>query len=547
MSKKSLFPRDVEQVVISLCDALNSPMGQRVKSLVLSRDWRDLTSLRVDPTLYTLPQSYFQDAIAVDLLRKCQGLDTGIDLNAAAMQSFQDGEKKCFLTNSRFHAFLQGFPPEERVVSDHLDRVQKIVGDILGRAPAGVRGRFGPGTVFELKGCPSTVPDKIDTTPHLYHNSWPWLVPWAGTAWASACVSHEYVREPKFVRGNRFATAPKDATTHRTIAIEASLPGFYQLGVGAEIRSRLSACAIDLDHGQALHREMARVASQSGDWATIDIRNASNTVALEAVRFALAKSPGWRDLLESLRAPCTEIEGRWKRLEMFSSMGNGYTFELETLLFYAVSVAACNKNPRTAALQRDVLVYGDDIIVRTRHCQKVLAALRYWGFEANVAKTFVNGPFRESCGGDFFAGKPVRAHFLKELPDGPEDWIKLANGISRLGDQYDHLGLDRGRLMRPWLRALDAIPSHIRRCRGPSALGDLVIHDDDQSRWITRWRSGVRYVRCYRPVSQSWVGWKHFTPRAQLATALLGSGDGRRGVLPRDSVTGFKLGWVPFS
>jgi hypothetical protein len=544
--KLNSFPPSVERVAVALCDALDSPLASVVKDLISAGDWRGLTSLRVDPRQYKTALTYFSDAAAVELLRKCQGLATGIDLEAAAKKAFFEGESSCFRTNRRFHGYLSGFLPEEDCVRGHLDLVQKIVADILGGAPSLVQGRFGPGTVFELKGLPSTVPDKIDATPHLYTNSWPWLVPWAGTAWASACARHEFgVREPKFVLGNRFATAPKDATTHRTIAIEASIPGFFQLGVGAEIRRRLRACAVDLDHGQALHREIARVGSQSGDWVTIDIRNASNTVALYATRFALAKSRGWRPLLESLRAERTLIDGKWKRLEMFSSMGNGYTFELETLLFYAVSVAASLGHPRTAALQRDVLVFGDDIIVRRSNASRVVAALRFWGFETNVHKTFVEGPFRESCGGDFFSGLPVRAHYVKKLPTGPEDWIALANGIRRLGDLFGRHGLDPGRFRRPWLYALDEIPVSIRKCRGPTSLGDIVIHDDPQH-WTTRHKNGVRFVRCYRPV-HSWTGWEHFTSDSQLATALLGIGDGLRGVIPRGSVSGFKQSWVPFS
>jgi hypothetical protein len=104
---------------------------------------------------------------------------------------------------------------------------------------------------------------------------------------------------------------------------------------------------------------------------------------------------------------------------------------------------------------------------------------------------------------------------------------------------------------------LDALPRAIKACRGPKDLGDLVVHDDEQ-RWITRWRSSIRYVRVYRPVATHVVRWEGFAYDVQFAAALYGvptnlptkvGGHYPREILvsSRSSVMGYKVGWVPHS
>lgn len=151
-------------------------------------------------------------------------------------------------------------------------------------------------------------------------------------------------------------------------------------------------------------------------------------------------------------------------LEKFSSMGNGFTFELETILYRTLAATVCGRS--------SVSAFGDDLIVLSDMFRDVLATLRFFGFTPNEKKTFGEGPFRESCGGDFFNGKPVRAHYLKELPNEPQHWIKLHNGLCRVGDNGIHLGA-------ALYFCQDQVPNHIRACKGPKQLGDIVFRDDE--------------------------------------------------------------------
>jgi len=231
-------------------------------------------------------------------------------------------------------------------------------------------------------------------------------------------------------------------------------------------------------------------------------------------------------------------------------MGNGFTFELETAVFLAIILAVRNLRAVSEPLEalitpgRDVLVYGDDIIIPTEYASDVVSALSYCGFKTNDSKSFVEGPFRESCGGDYFRGVDVRPYFLKEYPNGPEEWVKVANGIKRMVTGSGSLSQIRSSLLRPWFAALDSIPSHIRRLRGPEQLGDLVIHDDSD-KWQTRKRGSLTYIMVYRPAKLKRFSWLNWKPDVVLATAVYGVGTGRGGVTPRDAVLGYKVGWVP--
>jgi len=74
-------------------------------------------------------------------------------------------------------------------------------------------------------------------------------------------------------------------------------------------------------------------------------------------------------------------------------MGNGFTFPLETLIFWALTRAVCGSTATVSA-------YGDDIICPSDRAEDVIAVLTEVGFSVNLEKSFWNGPFRESCGSD---------------------------------------------------------------------------------------------------------------------------------------------------
>ncbi|DAD50686.1 RNA-directed RNA polymerase [ssRNA phage SRR6960799_21] len=559
---KDLMTSQMHKVALAYMEGLGSPRSLTVAILLRYNEWDQLLKLSCDPHQYTDYLQYYRDTCATDFLRKVECKVPGIDPEAAAKEKWWEAERACWCTNRRLNSIfdfgtdLNGLPVPERILEFFQD-VKRMVEWLIGDGPpSSFDGRFGPGATLSDRAEQTTVPHKMSSSPTLTSSALYYLVPWTGTKWAAACAA----RGERFqiANGNKFFTVRKTALTHRSCAKEPSINGYFQLGLGSVARNRLRSRGIDLDNGQDLHRRVACEASITGGSCTIDLRSASDTSCTSLVRNVTPRK--WLAHFEDLRSRTTLIDGKEVVLEKFSSMGNGFTFELETTLFAAIVLAVAPwLTPGV-----DMFVYGDDIIVPTDVSEDVIWALKFCGFTPNLDKTFVTGPFRESCGGDFFLGKPVRAYFLKEFPSEPQQWISLANGINRVIENVrDDPNLHHA-LRRSWFRVLDALPTNVRRCRGPISLGDLVIHDAEE-RWQTRWRSSqIRYVQVYRPARYRKVSFARFDADIQLAAALYGvvlspqkvsprvlrhwpEGYDNRGLIPRDAVTGYKVGWVPFS
>lgn len=544
---------ETKDLVRQLYDAIGTPLANRLARALELGDWETIARSKVDPRDYTDAQEYFLDAQAASLLRKCKDLPTpASDRRASAIENWRQGEVDCYKTNERLSPYLEGrtHPEWNGDVARFNDLVREKIASVLGRCPAmeHLVPKHGPGATFSNPFDRSTVADKMQESPSLTPHSIWFLLDWVGTAWGREAVKRGVV--PVFVRGNRFSTALKDATKDRPTGAEPSLAVFYQLGLAQPVRRALKSVGIDLDSGQETHKALAREASITGALATLDLKNASDTVAYNLVRLVLP--PDWFRLFDELRSPFTRISAReakafglraertasgkhiWVKLEKFSSMGNGFTFELETLIFWALvrsAVEADGGGPESL-----VKVYGDDIICESRHVRAVTAVLRFYGFTLNLEKSFWEGPFRESCGGDFWVGRPVRPVFLKESLDEPQQLIAAANQVRRAA--FDLFG-GLGRFTSAWHAIHLHLPSGVRRCRGPESLGDIVIHDEED-KW--GWTSGRRdRILCYRPVKTKKVSLQVFSKGTVLACGLYGATVGSGFLIPRDSVLGYAI------
>lgn len=210
-------------------------------------------------------------------------------------------------------------------------------------------------------------------------------------------------RKLKVVAGNSLTYVPKNAETLRAVRVEPLANSFVQSGIDAEMRRRLKHYGYDLTD-QRKNQALARIGSAHGTFATIDLSSASDTVALEMVKWLVPEK--WYALLNDTRSP-SEVHGG--RYNMFASMGNGYCFPLETLLFAAIARAAMHV---TGCADKAHAVYGDDIIVPTEAAALTITLLKYCGFKPNEKKTFVDGAFRESCGADWYRGQDVRPVYM---------------------------------------------------------------------------------------------------------------------------------------
>ncbi len=534
------------RVVFALCEDVGTPLAAAVKRHVQKSEWRELLQLRAQvPSSYTDAHSYWCDVLVTDLLRKCK-INTGIDTEAVARRTFYECEAQNWRTNSRLTRYIDRtlFIEDEndKRVLGFIDLWRKEVSWVLGKLPIDLTPRFSGGATYADSGMLITIPDKMSSAPTITQDARCLLPLFGDTSWSRALVRERpWISDPDTVRGNKFFTVPKDGEKDRGCCKEPSVNVTYQLDVGREIRHRLERIGIDLISGQDLHRRLACKASRDGSLATVDMSNASDTLCRLLPELVLPDT--WFQLLDSLRSKHTEIDGKVVFVEKFSSMGNGFTFELETLIFSTLARVLIRENGGDPELVR---CYGDDLIIPSDQYLTVLAGLKMFGFSPNMKKTFAEGPFRESCGGDFFSGVPVRAHFVKELPDEPQQWIALANGLRRTCHVDDDPELARERwplVKRAWLRCLDAIPSAIRACRGPVHLGDQVIHDEPEF-WTLRNHPKsdasheALFVRGYCPIPVV-LPWHHWNSSVQLASCTLGIP--AAGVTPRGGVSGYRI------
>jgi hypothetical protein len=413
-----LFMRQMSQVC---ADLGKGPLCERLNSLIQTGQYRDVVEFTFDYELGHSYSDYLYARQIAALVEKQGFLDLGYDKKAAAVQAFLAAEEKCRETNERLE-----LPCPERDVSAVLHYASRKITEILGERPSleSLDFFFGPGATTNVKGRVANSRRKLSTRMACSEE----LLPTVGEflselpMWATAeaeQISEDILTVPVEVTVGKLHFVPKNSKTYRPICVEPVLNSLYQKGVGGFIKRRLRKFGVDL-YDQTRNQELARVGSEQGNLCTIDLKSASDTVSISLV-FSLLPFD-WACWLSELRTGVVEYGDELIRLEKFSSMGNGFTFELESLLFYGLMWGVVNHLRQIGELgeseDASIGVYGDDLIIPTQGYELAKRVLSYCGFDVNPKKSFCTGPFRESCGADFFLGNDLRPFYLrKELSD----------------------------------------------------------------------------------------------------------------------------------
>lgn len=220
---------------------------------------------------------------------------------------------------------------------------------------------------------------------------------------------------------NRVEFVPKNWKTQRTIACEpmGNIP--FQLAFDTYAKRRLRKVGIDL-RNQSFNQELARLGSLDGSLATVDLEAASDTVAFNTVAWLFPQE--WFKFLQDVRSPLWKGEdGTYHTYAKFSSMGNGSTFTIETLVFAAASYACGSRRFK---------VYGDDIVIEAELAEPLLRLLNFFGFRVNKDKSFSQGPFRESCGTNWYEGVDITPFYLRENPTRKTGLCHMVNGLASI-------------------------------------------------------------------------------------------------------------------
>lgn len=242
----------------------------------------------------------------------------------------------------------------------------------------------------------------------------------------------------------KLISVPKNSTSRRTITVEPCCNQFIQQGFNTLIRNHIPKCGIlqrciDLND-QTKNQHLALEGSLRRNFATIDLSSASDLLTVELVKLVFGKRPLLLEGLLNCRSTTVFDSKRTEEVVKYAGMGNATTFPVQSIVFAVIAIAALidgtrptYRNARRAA--RRVRVYGDDIIVPTRHAHNVVSWITEAGLQVNLKKSFLDGPFKESCGVDAYAGYDVTPMYCrhhpgnisKGNPSGIAHYVQLSN------------------------------------------------------------------------------------------------------------------------
>lgn len=434
------------KIAFKLYKCLNTPVALSCFLLLKYEEYDQLVSKGINTSDYECGEKFADDYQAIKFLSKCEDLPTSFDKVKNAIDSELWAELKCSETNKRLISWhrLNAYPTD--TVTWVVWKAREILRDILRSTPQYeelVSGfRYGPGASSATSGPDTTIVAKAASALHSTTNA---QMDLAYAVQLQPMLDPRYSVEQNFcgplcgptakdiINYSTWTTAPKTAVTARGIAtqIHGLMLGQKSLGNILRERARESRYRIDLDNLWAFNKAFAEFASVADTFATIDVKVASSTIAYETVYELLPRS--WALLLDRWREPETSYLESVHTNRKFSAMGNGYTFELESLLFFAIAKASALYKQSKAFVSS----FGDDIIIPAIAVTTLTEVFEFFGLTVNTTKSFTEGNFRESCGGDYWRGSDVRPMFLKELLSNEESLVKLANRVR-------HYSLRRG-------------------------------------------------------------------------------------------------------
>lgn len=382
-------------------------------------------------------------------------LTPAIDRRSAAIEKWMLQERKNADTNRRLRGMDRGYNILPRVTFyAFLKFAQRLIENILGPLTDElVVGSFSGGASTSRRRTESHPGLKyigeVDTTREasqyldVIHRVIPFF------------RQHTHFYSLNEVEGAVLFTVPKKTDIDRCACKEPDVNMFLQKGVGAHIRRQLRRFGINLND-QSINRRLARVGSLSGDLATLDLSSASDSVTISCVQALLPTE--WFLYLNDIRSQSVVVDGVTVRTEMFSSMGNGFTFELESLIFYALM--------RTVSyfegISGVISVYGDDLIIPSGMYDMAVSALSEFGFSVNEEKSFATGPFRESCGGHYHLGEDITPFYLKRPPTHLTDLIRVVNQLRRWALAEEARQYQYPFLWKLWKDLVELVPWDLR-------------------------------------------------------------------------------------
>lgn len=475
------LPRAVESALHALTRVHSSALAPAL--LAQYGEWEQLRDF--DPALvadkYPDVKAFAIAYQAASLLAKATmfGTMNDSDRETATLEKWLATEERCKLTNDRFESVSDGLAE-----LSWMGEMRSLIAFALdGRAPdsqfltrvemgpistidevVGLCG-FGPGAMVGFPGQETCLSQKYGVDLTVTRDLMPFASSLMPAGWINLRSKGVYETS-----GNEWFSVPKSAVIYRSCAKEPGLNSWLQLGIGRTMRRRLKRnLGVDLRKQWEWNRYLMEVATE-WDLVTIDLSSASDLLATLMCLWMMPYR--WFHLCDLARSHVSTMpDGSIRVLEKFCSMGNGFTFPLQTLLFTALVRT-------TVPVEEHCLtsVFGDDIIVPRKYAETLIDRLEFLGLQVNTSKTHLAGVFRESCGVDTFNGVNVRPAYRRDKHEtDPVSWANAWDRWLRRMTAVPGMSDDDLRLLEAsWLTSVRCVPRDFR-LPGPLLLGDSVV------------------------------------------------------------------------
>lgn len=181
-------------------------------------------------------------------------------------------------------------------------------------------------------------------------------------------------------------------------------------------------------HDQTQNQMLAKLGSWRGVLATVDLSHASDTITKVFAAEVFPRS--FWTLVEPLLGTHLLVDNKRRLMQQMSTAGHALTFQLESMIFLAIYRAATKlyeifsgeetlKGPFVFHTDYGMpvpAIYGDDGVVETRVFETLVDILTALGFHVNWNKSYAEGPYRESCGLEFWNGEDISGYYFPRFP-----------------------------------------------------------------------------------------------------------------------------------
>lgn len=453
----SMKPNRTSMLLRSIYKDIGS--SYRVTSEGFPTDEMSVAFPMPDPLKYSDAKLFAKDYFIYNLARKRELKNPTSTQMRTSLGKWAESERRCHVVN-QCGRWVEPITEDERVRFNRLDQsVRRIINSVLvdqwpeldfsptGGATATVKRKYSL-SVSKVDGTPLTEnlqPHKCAPASRVYlelmlHNN-------PGVARRFLRARHQLLDESQSlhpielphptdeeirelaiwlctdVPPASFDFVPKDINTVRLIAKSNSISIMVQKTFGDAIRRALMNVGINLND-QTVNQEWAEIGSLTGLVATVDLSAASDSISRYMVNFLPRR---WQAYVNASRDTHVSCGRTSYKLAMLAGMGNGYIFELESLLFYAMTRAVVEELKLDTSM---ISVYGDDIICPIGAVDLLSEYMLSLGFLFNKEKSFSKGLFRESCGKHYFNGVDVTPVYIKSDLDNTEELYHCYNGLS---------------------------------------------------------------------------------------------------------------------